>query len=92
MNKQNLKKHSKTDWNRVDAMKDQDIDYSEIPELDDEFFKNAIIVMPHNKVTVTIRLDKDILDWFKASGPKYQTRINALLRSYINNKTKKRTK
>lgn len=87
MNKQGLKKHSKTDWNRIDAMKDKDIDYSDIPELGDDFFKNAIVI-PHNKVAVTIRVDKDVIDWFRSSGPKYQTRINALLRSYMKAKKK----
>jgi uncharacterized protein (DUF4415 family) len=87
VNKQSSKKHSKTDWHRIDAMKDSEIDYSDIPELGDDFFKNAMII-PHNKVAVTIRIDKDVIDWFRASGPRYQTRINALLRSYM--KTKKK--
>jgi uncharacterized protein (DUF4415 family) len=88
VNKQNSKKHSKTDWDRVDAMNDKDIDYSDSPELGDDFFKKATIVMPHNKVAVTMRLDKDIVDWFKSDGPRYQTRINALLRSYMKAKKK----
>lgn len=88
MNKRNSKKRSKTDWNRVDATKDDDIDYSDSPELGDDFFKKATIVMPQNKVLITIRLDKDVVEWFKLGGSKYQTRINALLRSYMNAKKK----
>lgn len=88
MKKQSSKKRSKTDWDRIDAMKDDDIDYSDNEELDDEFFKKAVIVMPQNKVLVTIRLDKDIIEWFKSGGSRYQTRINALLRSYMNAKKK----
>lgn len=67
----------------MNAMRDEDIDYSDIPELGDDFFKNAILRMPESKVTVTMRLDKDVLNWFKLKGQGYQTRINALLRSYM---------
>ena len=77
------KRTSQSDWARVDAMKDTDIDYSEIPELDDEFWKNAQLVMPENKVKVTMRLDPDVLNWFKSQGRGYQTKINAILKSYI---------
>ena len=58
---------SKTDWDRLDKMKDEDIDYSDIPELDDAFFKNAEVRMPSKK-SVTIRLDSDVLIWFKEQG------------------------
>ncbi len=83
MNKPNLKKQSRTDWARVDALRDQEIDYSEIPELGDDFFKNAVLRMPEPKTLVTLRLDRDVLEWFKKQGPRYQTRINALLRAYV---------
>ena len=89
MNKQNLKKKSRTDWDRVDSLKDRTIDYSESPELGDEFFEKAILKMPEPKSIVTIRLDRDILEWFKKQGPRYQTRINALLRAYVQAKKKK---
>lgn len=83
MSKQNLKKQSRTDWARVDALREQEIDYSEIPELGDDFFKSAVLRMPEPKALVTLRLDRDVLEWFKKQGPRYQTRINALLRAYI---------
>lgn len=89
MSKRNLKQYSKTNWKRVDAMKDEGIDYSDSPELEDEFFKTASIIMPQTKVAITIRVDKDVIEWFKSGGPKYQTRINALLRGYMKTKTKK---
>jgi uncharacterized protein (DUF4415 family) len=72
----------KTDWKRLDAMKDEDIDFSDIPELDDEFFENAELRLPEKK-SVTIRLDADVLEWFKKQGKGYQTRINKLLRAYM---------
>ena len=64
------------------AMKDEDIDTSDIPELDEDFFRQAEIRLPP-KQPVTIRLDADVLEWFKANGQGYQTRINKLLRSYM---------
>ena len=73
---------SKTDWKRLSSMKDQDIDTSDIAELDDEFFKQAKITVPP-KQPVTLRLDADVLGWFKSQGQGYQTRINKLLRSYM---------
>jgi uncharacterized protein (DUF4415 family) len=65
-------------------MDDKDIDTSDIPELDDEFFRKAQINVPA-KQPVTLRLDTDVLVWFKSQGQGYQTRINKLLRSYMEN-------
>ncbi|OGT76005.1 MAG: 3-oxoacyl-ACP synthase [Gammaproteobacteria bacterium RIFCSPLOWO2_02_FULL_47_50] len=78
---------SKTNWKKLDAMKDKDIDLNDIPELDEEFFRNAEIRLPE-KQPVTIRLDADVLSWFKKQGKGYQTRINKLLRSYMETHTK----
>lgn len=77
-----MSKASRTDWKRLAEMEDKDIDMSDIPELDDTFFRNAELRVPP-KQSVTIRLDADVLDWFKAQGEGYQTRINKLLRSYM---------
>ena len=77
-----MKKSSKTDWKRLAAMADKDIDTSDIPELDDAFFDNAELRVP-SKQPVTIRLDSDVVDWFKSQGQGYQTRINQLLRRYM---------
>lgn len=83
MKKISSKRRSKTNWTRVDSLSDRDIDYSDIPELDKDFFKSTTLVLPEPKTTVTIRLDQQVLEWFKAKGPGYQTRINALLRTYM---------
>ena len=64
------------------ALPDEEIDYSDIPELDERFWKNARVVEPQNKTAISIRVDQDILDWFKAQGKGYQSRINAVLRAY----------
>ena len=79
-----MSKASKTDWKQLAKMDDQDIDTSDIPELDDEFFHKAQINVPA-KQPVTLRLDTDVLVWFKSQGQGYQTRINKLLRSYMEN-------
>ena len=82
MKKRDLKKQSLTDWDRLEQMQDADIDLTDIPELDEAFFKNAVLRLPRPKATVCIRLDQDILDWFRTQGKGYQTRINAVLRAY----------
>ncbi len=71
-----------SDLQRVDALRDEDIDYSDIPELDNDFFRQARVVVPPGKQQLTIRLDTDVLAWLKAQGKGYQSRINAILRAY----------
>ncbi len=80
--KRNLKTESRTDWKRVDAMKDEDVDLSDIPELDDDFFKNAVLDLPKPKATVTLRVDSDVIEWYRAKGKGYQTLINAVLKGW----------
>lgn len=77
-----MKKESRTDWARINAMKDEDIDYSDIPELDDAFFREAV-AWPVHKKQITLRLDPEVLDFFKAQGRGYQTAINKVLRRYV---------
>ena len=68
----------------LNAAKDEDIDYSDIPELDDAFFKTAKLVMPVAKEKVSIRFDKDVLDWFRSRAKRgYQTHMNAVLKAYV---------
>lgn len=67
---------------RLKRRQDKDIDFSDIPELDDQFWKNAEVRLPEKKTAVYIRLDGDVLDWLKSQGKGYQTRINAILRAY----------
>lgn len=61
---------------------DADIDYSDIPELNEDFWKTAKVTEPANKERLTVRFDADIVQWFKAQGRGYQTRMNSVLRSY----------
>ncbi len=82
----------KTDWKRVDALTDEEIeqavrsDPDAAPLVDSEWFKTAKVVMPESlprKELLTIRLDRKVIDWFKAQGARYQTRMNAVLRAYV---------
>lgn len=63
----------------LDAVRDADIDTSEIPPLDKSFFDNVELRLPDKKKSVTVRLDADFLEWFRSQGKGYQTRINAVL-------------
>ena len=81
--KRDLKTQSLTDWKRIDSMKDENIDLSEIPELDDNFFKNAELVLPKPKVVVTLRVDADVMEWFRTKGKGYQTMMNAVLKGWV---------
>lgn len=76
---------SKKRLDEIAAIRDEDIDLSDIPELDARFFERARLVMPGGaaKKTVTMRLDQDVLDWFKGQGKGHLTRMNAVLRAYM---------
>jgi uncharacterized protein (DUF4415 family) len=69
------------------------IDYSDIPELDEAFFKNANVTnWPPAKAQLTIRLDADVLAWLKSNGRGYQTRINRILRVAMESTAKKKVR
>jgi uncharacterized protein (DUF4415 family) len=72
-----------TNLKQLRALPDSDIDFSDIPKLGKSFWKNARLVMPESKDRLTIRIDHDVVQWLKKSGPGYQTRINMILRSYM---------
>jgi len=82
---------SKTDWDRLHAMKDEDIDLSEIPEIDPEMMKTLKVRMPKPKELVSIRIDPDVLEWLRKQGKRYQTRMNAVLRSYVEAQSQEKT-
>ena len=87
MKKNSSSKKSETDLNRIDAMKDEDIDFSDAPEATPEMFARAVLrrnfePIPRKK-QLTLRVDSDVVDWYKNQGRGYQTRINSLLRAYM---------
>jgi uncharacterized protein (DUF4415 family) len=68
-------------------MKDEDIDLSDSPEISPEMFAQAVVrkgLKPvARKEQVTLRIDSDVLEWFRRQGQGYQTKINGLLRAYM---------
>jgi len=56
---------------------------SELADLPDDFWNEATVVEPTAKQPISLRVDSDVLEWFKTQGPRYQSRINAVLRSYM---------
>ena len=100
MKKQNIvtrkwgdRRKGKTDWARVDALTVEEIvaaiasdpDWQEFRDID---WSDAVLVMPPKKKAISIRVDEDVLDFFKREGDGYQRRINAVLRSYMQQKVK----
>jgi len=82
----------KTDWARVDALTDEDIARAVANDPDavpiDIDWSDAVLVVPPKKTAISIRVDEDVLDFFKKEGEGYQRRINAVLRSYMQQKAK----
>lgn len=69
---------------QFDAIKEEDIDYSDIPELDADFWANAEIERPNQKPQVTMRVDEETLAFFKGDNPKgYTARMASVLRAYV---------
>jgi uncharacterized protein (DUF4415 family) len=87
------RRKSETDWARLDALTDEEIEASiaNDPDWSDDWnWGEAILVMPPKKKAISIRVDEDVLDYFRKEGAGYQRRMNAVLRSYMQQKRKKR--
>ncbi len=78
-----------TDWARADAQSDAEIeaairsDPDAAPLLTKEWFEGATLVEPATKELISIRLDRDVLDHYRKTSKRYQTKINAVLRAYM---------
>jgi uncharacterized protein (DUF4415 family) len=87
MSNEPTSQNSQTDWQRLDRMNDEDIDLSDCPEITPEQFAKAGVrkglPAAKRKEQVTLRVDSDVLEWFKLQGRGYQTQINTLLRAYM---------
>ena len=86
----NPRKHKdRTDWERVRSLTDEDIeaavaaDSDAAPIMDEAWWREARLVEAEPKVHLSIRLDRDLVEWFKGQGPRYQSRINAVLRAFV---------
>ncbi len=81
---------TQSDWAKFDALTEEEIDAIRRadPDFIDIDWSNAVAVYPQPKQALSIRLDQDVLDFFKSTGKGYQTRINAVLRHYMRETTK----
>lgn len=74
---------SKRRLRELKAIKDSAIDTSDIPDLGVRFWKSAKVEVPRAKQAISIRLDPDVLAWFRAQGKGYQSIMNAVLKSFV---------
>ena len=86
------RRKGKTDWAKVDALTDKEIEEAVRNDPDavplDVDWSDAVLVIPPKKKAISIRVDEDVLDYFKKQGAGYQRRMNAVLRSYMQQKGK----
>lgn len=86
------RRKGKADWARFDKLTDEDIARAVASDPDaapiDLDWSDAVLVIPPKKKAISIRVDEDVLDYFKSQGDGYQRRINAVLRSYMQQKAK----
>lgn len=86
------RRKGKTDWARLDKLTDADIAKAVANDPDaapiDIDWSDAVLVVPARKKAISIRVDEDVLDYFKSQGDGYQRRMNAVLRSYMQQKAK----
>lgn len=87
----NAPRRGKTDWAAVDALTDEEIETAVRNDPDavpfDFNWDEAVLVIPPKKKAISIRVDEDVLDYFKRGGGGYQRRINAVLRSFMRQRT-----
>src|SRR5262245_26484093 len=79
-------RRGRADLSRLRRMSEREIQATSPPELadlPDDFWDEATVVEPSAKQPISLRVDTDVLEWFKTQGPRYQSRINAVLRSYM---------
>ena len=64
-------------------LSDEEIDYSDIPELNEDFWANARPVSPADQDKISVEIDRDVVEYFREGGPGYQARMTAILRSFV---------
>ena len=82
----------RADFARLRGQTESDIESTSPPELSDlpdDFWDDATVVLPEPKEPISLRVDRDVLAWFRAQGAGYQTRMNAVLRSYMEARTRR---
>ena len=83
MSKNDLNSTSRTNWAALESRSEDNIDYSDIPPLSDEFFERATLRIPAEQAQNLVQLDPEVKQWFEAQGTQYKTLINTVLRQYI---------
>jgi uncharacterized protein (DUF4415 family) len=86
MSKNDLNNTSRTNWEALESRSEENIDYSDIPPLTDEFFERATLRIPANQAQNLVQLDPDVKQWFQAQGEQYKILINNVLRQHIESK------
>ena len=78
---------SRTDWAKVDAMTEAELEASIAADRDDVHetpdWSQAVLGLPPRKEHINIRIDADVLTWFRRTGRGYQTRMNNVLRAFV---------
>ena len=85
MNAKSTKKKSKSKTNlaKLHQKDDTNINYDDSPATTKKFWEDAEVVMPVHKIHLSVRLDEDVVDYFKKAGHGYQSKINAVLKAYV---------
>ena len=93
MKKSNTSEKDGTDYERLDAMRDEDIDFSEIPPITDEMFARGVLrpglSVTHPREEFTVKLDRDLAKWYRDMGSDASTIINFVLRRYMQEELRK---
>ena len=88
MKRASISRKSRSNWTRVRSLRDKDIVADrDATEWSPEMFARAVVKKglktPASKSLLSLRIDSDVVEWFRAQGPRYQSRMNALLRAYM---------
>ena len=86
---------TRTDLPRAAAMSEEELERQvaadpDFKDLPSNWFETADAIMPVAKKLLSLRLDEDVIDWFRQVGPGYQTRMNAVLKAYVRGASKRR--
>ena len=94
MKKTNTSNKYGTDFERLDAMKDEDIDLSEIPEATDEYFARAVVLPPLHvrepREELLVKLDRDLATWYRDLGAEQNVMLNFALRRFLKEEARRK--
>lgn len=82
MNESAMNNTSRTNWEKVDSLTEEEIDTSDIPPLTEEFFTKSRWWKPVEPLDVLVQVDPKTLAWFQAQGGDYEKKMAAAIRIY----------